>query len=120
MKLLFALWCIMVASSCTAAPRPLPVTLPPPDPPAMPQASEPPSLPSPVANVAEQYSRQAQKEISAVTAPDVTPAYIHTVRQADLTARQAVNALMRRPTQEALTRAREAVRALEQVLDGSS
>jgi hypothetical protein len=122
MKILFALCCLIaVSSGCTAAPRPVPVTLTPPLPLPPPQPAEtPPALPTPVANVAEQYQHQAQKEISAVTAPDVTPQYIHSVRQADLVARQAVNALMKRPTQDALDKAREAVHALEQVLDGPS
>lgn len=113
------IWMLLVAGC--AAPQPVVLSLPPPIEvaPAPVPTPESPPLPPPVKTVAQQYQQEAQKEVEAVTAPDVTPEYIREVHTADLTARRALSALeaRHRPTLEALNRAREAVRRLAEILD---
>lgn len=114
---------VLIVAGCGAGPPvalPLPLALPPPE--DVPPAPASPSLPSPITTVAQQYQQAAQKEVAAVTAPDVTPDYIRAVQTADRAARRALSALEARghkPTVAALNRAREAVRQLAAVLDSA-
>lgn len=108
------LTCILAVFACSASePEPLPV------PPLVPVAQAPEPQPDPVATVAKRYQEAAQKEVEAVTAPNVTPGYVRAVHQADLTARRALDVLERRPSQKTLIEARTAVGNLAEVLDRS-
>lgn len=122
----FVLLLVVAASGCDAARLPPPAPPPPltveiiPVWPPPPPASPP--IPAPVATVAAQYQMAATKEVPAVTAPNVTPDYVRAVHQADRIARRALGVLEAqgsRPTLEALTRAREAVRKLSDVLNAT-
>lgn len=115
---------MLIVTGCTA-PQPVVLPLLVPEAVAPPAEAAPtqalPSLPPPVKTVAQEYQQQAQKEVQAVTAPDVTPEYIRAVHTADLVARRALSALETRhnPTVEALSRAREAVRKLAEILNAT-
>lgn len=114
-----ALSAILAFASCAApapaappAPTRIVVVEVPPTPP-------PPEIPKPVATVTQQYRNAAQKEVAAVTLPDVTADYVRQVHQADTAARTALTALERQgvhPTAEVLTRARAAVQRLMNIL----
>jgi hypothetical protein len=114
MKLFVLVFFLMLATTACAAPEATP--LPPPE---VTQAPEPQPLSDPVATVTKRYQQTAQKETSAVMDPAVTPAYVRAVREADLVARQALDALERQPTPTGLLRARAAVAKLEKVLDAT-
>jgi hypothetical protein len=115
---------VIVASGCATAHQPaliLPTPIAPlsltPLPPDPPQSS---AFPPPTISVAQQYQRTAQKETRAVTAANVTPAYIRAVHAADQIARRALGVLEARgprATAEEVGVARVAVRTLGEVLD---
>lgn len=117
---------VLIIAGCGAAR--LPIVAPPLPPPVavappvevVPKPN-PDALAPPIKTVAQQYQQAAQKEVAAVTAPDVTPEYIKQVQTADRIARRALSALEtdRSPTVAALNRARDAVRDLAAVLDAA-
>lgn len=120
-----ALSVFLACASCAAARAPQPVLTPTiviVEPPPTPSPVMPPAIPKPVTTVTEEYRYAAQKEVAAVTLPDVTADYVRLVHRADIAARKAVTALERQgahPTADVLMRAKAAVQQLMDVLQAA-
>lgn len=119
-----ALSVFLACASCAASRAPQPVLTvpvviiePPPSPPTL-----FPAISKPVETVTEEYRNAAQKEVAAVTLPDVTADYVRRVHQADIAARKAVTSLEQQgehPTAQALRHAKIAVQRLMDVLQAA-
>lgn len=104
---------VLLARCEAATPEPVP-----------PPAPEPVALPTPPSNaqlaVVKHFDTARARELTVALAPDATNEHIEAITDADRQARAALTTLGKQHnniTLEALTRARNAVRRLETVLD---
>lgn len=115
---------MLLLSGCTLVSQALPIAAEPETTPETPALSKPATpviaaLPAQVA-VIKHFDAAKARELSAVTSPDITSEHIAQIAAADARARQALTALGQQHnhiTPSVLQAARDAVRALETVLD---
>lgn len=120
------LYLTLALGGCCTAP---PITLAPPDPPpAEPPASAGSSMgvapaTKPAIAVVEAYRQARDRELPAITRPDVSPEYITNIHQLEITARRTVRTLINeldrhhKPSDASLDAARRAVHALDAALE---